>query len=263
MKKQTEPINLTLNSAADQKRLLELVILNAYGNFWGLNPEQELRIEVLHRQLPGELNLEKIRRDYCNKDLDQQLKILEDYIQSVLNYPYRGDMGVGGSRFMAVRYSNSHRFSVLAENFKDSAVSMYVNLWRVVLGTRLPACSEEKQSRLSADSPGNKNKSRKARSESETRILREKYPHFYELMEDQEALGKCFEGLKEVAGVTEIPDVLEPTMNLHEVFGVDSLEACELMARYEDEFEFSRSDLYPKNDSLGEWAKIIMIGRTI
>jgi len=120
-----------------------------------------------------------------------------------------------------------------------------------------------KQSRLSVDSPGNKETSRKTRTEIETQILNEKFPHFYELMEDPEALGKCFEGLKKIAGISEIPDVLEPTSQLHEVFGVDSLEACELMSWYEEEFKFSRTDLEPKNDSLGEWARVIMTCRTI
>jgi hypothetical protein len=140
---------------------------------------------------------------------------------------------------------------------------MYVNLWRIVLGDLLPTCSEEEQTCLSVDLPCNREKPHENRPSIETQILKETYPQFYELMEDPIALGKFIQGIKEVAGVSKFPDVLDPVMGLYEVFGIDSLEACELVLWYEDEFEFSEFDSYPENGSLGEWARIVMTYRTI
>jgi acyl carrier protein len=262
VKTQTESINLTLNSK-DQRRLLDLVILSAYDHFWGLNPEEQWSAEILRRHLPVELDLEKMRKNSHNQDLDQQLKILEDYIKNVLDYPYLGDLGCGTSRFMEIRYMNTQRFASLAWNFKDSAVAMYVNLWRVVLGDMLPPCSEEEQSRLASDLPCNRKTPRKEPPEIENQILLELYPHFYELLQDQGAVDKLLKCIKEVAHRSRMPDVLQPTMGLNQVFGIDSLDHYELMTRFEEEIQLSDSDVYPNNDSLGEWARIIMTYRTI
>jgi acyl carrier protein len=89
------------------------------------------------------------------------------------------------------------------------------------------------------------------------------YPHFYELLQDQSAVDKFLKCIKEVARRSRMPDVLLPTMGLNQVFGIDSLDHCELMMRFEEEFQFRETDIYPNNASLGDWARVIMTNRTI
>ena len=250
--------NISLNST-NKQRLLDLVILQAYRQFWGLSPELELRAEVIRRQLPPELDLEKLKR---YNGLFDQLRALEDYIKNVLNDPYCGDMGVGGSPFMQLRYQNRNRFSRLTGPIRASAVSMYVDLWRVILVDLLPKCSEKRQSELSVESTTSKQKSPNVRSKIETQILMEKYPHFYELLRDKDAKAIFLLGLNEVSGCAAVLEDLEPTKRIGEHFGIDSLDACELAMWYEREFEIPPKKMEPIDDSLGELARLIMTYRT-
>jgi hypothetical protein len=253
--------NLTFSlEPPDQEKLLDLVILKAYESFRGLSAEEELCAEILRRELPPTLDLDRIRADARNSDLDQQLRILEKYIRGALEDPYRGDMGMGGSRFMPIRYENRGRFGQVARAIFPSGVSMYVHLWRVVLGPLLPDCDEERQSSLPRALTKPEERSR---SEAEVEILSEKYPEFYQLMADPAALEKCLEGLLQVSGIDHIPAKLEPTCSLYEAFWIDSLESCELLDWYSDAFQFSEKDVSPKNSTVGEWARIIMTYRTV
>jgi hypothetical protein len=140
---------------------------------------------------------------------------------------------------------------------------MYVNLWRVVLGDLLPPCSEEEQSRLASDLPCNRKTTGKENSEIENQILVDLYPRFYELLQDHGAFDQFLKCIKEVTHSSRVPEALQPTMGLNQVFGINFLDHDELMTRLEEEFQFGETVIHPNEDSLGDWARVIMTNRTI
>jgi hypothetical protein len=255
------PTSLSLPDA-HKTLLFDLVILNIHKDVWGLNDEQEIHMQVLRRQLPEELDLDGIRQNEC--DLDQQLVIVENYVRNACDLPYAGDMGAGTCRFMEVRYNNQQRFTPVADLCAQEGVIMCVKLWRIVLGDLLPECDEEHPLSPSSTPQGTTTETAGLYAEERTHFLRSKYHHFYELINDPKASATVIQGLKEIAGITQIPGELDPTMSMEQPFGIDSLDECELMSWYEEAFKIDlETVVYPENNTLGEWARTLMTHRTV
>ena len=226
------------------KRYLELEAGAALG---ALAPREQTELEVLRMSFASLASPQILRTR--NRDLDETLASLETYAEAVAKFPFRGDVGVGKSKAMPVRYGHKGPIAAAAGQLSQALKNAYFDLLLAFIEAPTRKKLRLLEKSLLADGREIKRRTDLA--------LRGKYPEFYRLV-GRKTVFKKVEGLLRDVAAMDL-EKLSPDASFTRDLNIDSLDLLDLIAKLEGEFSIKIEDneFCGIDMTVGELAKIL------
>lgn len=226
------------------KRYLEL---EAGGALGALAPREQTDLEVLRMSFASLASPQTLRSR--NRDLDETLASLETYAKAVAKSPFRGDVGVGKSKAMPVRYGHKGSIAASAGQLSQALKNAYIDLLLAFIEALTRKKIHLLEKSLLADGREIKRRT--------DRALRAKYPEFYRLVRRKTVFKKVEGLLREVTAMDL--EKLSPDASFTRDLNLDSLDLLDLIAKLEGEFSIKIEDkeFCGIDMTAGELAKIL------
>jgi acyl carrier protein len=214
-----------------QEKLFEKYLkLEAVAALSALVPRDQTELEVLRMSFASLASPQIIRSR--NRDLNETLVSLETYAKAVAKPPFRGDVGVGKSKAMPVRYGHKGLIAASADQLSETLKSAYIDLLLAFIEARTLKKIRLLEKSLLVDSCEMKERTDQA--------LRGKYPEFYRLAGRKTVFKKLESILREVAEIDL--ENLSPDTSLASYLGIDSLDLLDLIYKLEGAFSIKIED---------------------
>ena len=238
---------MNANNKREEKPFEKFLKLESQAALDKLTPKEETELKVLRMTFSSLASPQTLRSGHG--DLDASLATLEAYAKEVAQFPFRGDMGVGSSKAMPVRYEHMGPIAGCASLLIQALKGAYIDL--VVAFIDAPAREHISLLEKSLLADGNEINRRTEQT------LRKKYPEFYRLLGRKEVFRRMVDLLREATAMDL--EKLSPDMSLSNELYLESLELLDLISKLEDEFSIKIEDeeYCGIEMTVGELAKIL------